>query len=69
MYTVHNGRTYRPAQNLYDAIQKAMEWSMKSTQVITVMRGGHSYSWFYRGRELTGVEVEELWKDELYGVV
>lgn len=62
MYTVQDGLVYKPVNTLSEAVNKAIEWSSRTSKVITVMRGEKTYSWYYRGAELNGKQVDEVWK-------
>lgn len=62
MYTVQDGRVYKSAKTLPEATLMASNWSTQSRNVISIMQGEHTYSWYYRGREMTGKEVENVWK-------
>jgi hypothetical protein len=64
MYTLTNGSRKKSAKTLSEAMELAQKWSLRSGQVISVVRGSHTHTYIYKGREITGMEANRIWMDE-----
>lgn len=69
MYMIHDGKRGRNVKGFANARDAAREWSTECNDVITLLRGGKSYSHFYHGVEISSKRAELIWKRELYSDV